>query len=787
MIVSACPPEAAANFYLGAEGKKPYCLDAKDFCTHALCVGMTGSGKTGLCIDILEEAALDGIPAIIIDPKGDIVNRALAFKSLDATSFATWMPKKDHADSEKAASDLASKWTAGLASWGIKKERIEALNQACDLRVYTPGSSKGLPINITRLFENPTATSDSNNTTDQEQQDQQLSASVQSLFKLLGDNKSNDDPETVFLACIVRELWKTQQSVSLEDIIGATLSPPINKIGALPVDTYISKDKRNALAIKLNSLIASPKFSSWQQGSPLDIGKMLYTSDGKPVQSIVYLAHLSEAEREFTTALILQAVDAWMRRQGGTSTLRVLLYIDEIFGLMPPTGNPPAKKLLLTLLKQARAFGVGCVLASQNPVDLDYKALSNIGLWFIGRLQTPQDRKRLLDGIPDIESDSSDIDATIASLKKRHFFVRNIHDPSPCVFQTRWAMSYLRGPIAINDIPNLSGLAHHAKNINATSAVINTTKKANSQQAPTSTNTNNATTAPAIASDLPVAYFDANVLQPDVAANLLNQQNEAYYFGEVDLLLVDKPSGDRKNIEFAVMRKTTADDDAWVMVSGDVTRGIGTIAQNNKAFGDAPSTILGQKALNKEMKSWVYANFSKSTLEHKKLKIIQQPGEAPETFHLRLADKVRTLKESEIDEIKDKFEKKIEKLNKKHETAQLRLSQSERNEKDQSRGQLLDIGESILGAFLGRRRVATSVRRAATGRRRVNQAKDRSDQYAQKIELLNEEIEELTAELEETIDAAKEQWSATKDQVTERKTRPLKRDIEVKNLQIVWA
>ena len=244
-------------------------------------------------------------------------------------------------------------------------------------------------------------------------------------------------------------------------LIQAVQSPPFQKVGVLDLETFFPAKERFALAMKLNNLLASPGFAAWLEGDPLDVGGLLYTHDGKPRLSIVSIAHLSDNERMFFVTILLNEVLAWIRTQPGTSSLRAILYMDEIFGYFPPTANPPSKVPMLTLLKQARAFGLGVVLATQNPVDLDYKGLSNAGTWFLGRLQTQRDKDRVLEGLEGASTvaghafDRKKMDEILSGLGNRVFVMNNVHDDKPVVFQTRWALSYLRGPLTREQIQTL--------------------------------------------------------------------------------------------------------------------------------------------------------------------------------------------------------------------------------------------------------------------------------------------------------------------------------------------
>ncbi|MDD1654370.1 MAG: type IV secretion system DNA-binding domain-containing protein, partial [Methanomicrobiales archaeon] len=463
--------EKLGAFYLGKEYSlkdrkllDPLIMyDSRDLTTHAICIGMTGSGKTGLCVDLLEEAAIDGVPAIIIDPKGDMTNRLLMFPDLTLADFAPWINPDDARRKgmtpEEFAKQQAESWRAGLASWGQDGGRVRALRDAVDLVVYTPGSDAGLPVSILHSFAAPALSWE----TDAEMLREKISGTVTALLGLIGvDADPLRSREHILLSSLFEHFWRGGKDLDMVTLIQSIQNPPLRQVGAFDLETFFPAKDRIPLAMRLNNLIAAPAFQSWMTGQPLDIPGFLSTKDGKPRHAIFYLAHLSDAERMFFVTLLLHQVLSWVRAQTGTTSLRALLYMDEVFGFFPPVANPPSKQPMITLLKQARAFGLGVVLTTQNPVDLDYKGLSNTGTWFIGRLQTAQDRDRVLDGLEGAMTGGGSafsragLSDTLSSLDNRVFLLHNVHESGPVVFQTRWAMSYLRGPLSREQIRILS-------------------------------------------------------------------------------------------------------------------------------------------------------------------------------------------------------------------------------------------------------------------------------------------------------------------------------------------
>jgi len=462
--------EKLGAFYLG----RPYdaakkaaqpgliLYDSKDLVTHAVCVGMTGSGKTGLCIALLEEAALDGVPAIAIDPKGDLTNLMLTFPDLRPQDFRPWINEDDARAKSLSPDDYAAQqaklWKDGLAGWGEDGERIRRLKDAADFAIYTPGSSAGIPISIVASFAAPAqAVRD-----DSELLRDRVTTTASSVLGLLGIAA---DPiqsrEHILIANLLTKAWSAGEGLDLGGLIEQIQKPPMTRVGAMDLESFYPEKERAQLAVKMNNLLASPGFNAWLEGVPLDVGQLLRSESGKPRVAIVSIAHLSEAERMFFVSLLLNQILDWVRAQSGTTSLRAILYMDEIFGYFPPVAEPPSKRPLLTLLKQSRAFGLGIVLATQNPVDLDYKGLANTGTWFLGRLQTERDKARVLEGLESASAsahaqfDKGEIDKLLSGLSQRIFLMHNVHEDAPVVFESRWAMSYLRGPLTRDQIKKL--------------------------------------------------------------------------------------------------------------------------------------------------------------------------------------------------------------------------------------------------------------------------------------------------------------------------------------------
>ena len=450
----------ADGFHLGKLGDGgELVLDPDDLTTHAVIVGMTGSGKTGLGIVLLEEALAKGIPALILDPKGDMGNLALTFPDLSAASFRPWIDESAARDAGQTPDEYAEKtaelWKSGLERSGIGPDRIKALRDAAEVTLYTPGSEAGVPLNVIGSLKAPALSWE----TDEETIRDEIEGTVSSLLGLVGIEA---DPigsrEHVLLSNLLEHNWRAGTDLDLGTLIGQIQKPPLRKLGVFEVDAFMPPADRNELAIKLNALVASPSFAAWGRGPALDPAVLLRAEDGRPRAAVIYLAHLSDQERQLVVTLVLSRLITWMHGQSGTSELRALVYLDEVMGFAPPTAMPPSKKPILTLMKQARAFGIGMVIATQNPVDLDYKAMANAGSWFIGRLQTERDKERVLEGLRSAAGgvDVAALDTAIGGLEQRQFLLQSAHRDKPELFSTRWAMSFLRGPLTKEQIATLT-------------------------------------------------------------------------------------------------------------------------------------------------------------------------------------------------------------------------------------------------------------------------------------------------------------------------------------------
>lgn len=706
--------------------------DSKDMTTHAVCVGMTGSGKTGLGISLIEEAAIDNIPVMVIDPKGDMTNLLLTFPDLLPKDFLPWINQNEAANHgltpEAFATKQAELWEKGLQKWGQSKDRIKKLKKSAEFAVYTPGSSAGISLSILKsLSAPPTELIEDNDALSE-----RIVTTVSSLLGLL---KIDADPiksrEHILLSNILTFYWGKGKDLDLSNLIQAIQSPPFNRIGVFNINDFYPAKERLELAMALNNLLASPSFQSWLEGEPLDINNLLYTPGGKPRIPVLYIAHLSDSERMFFMSLILNQLLGWMRAQSGTTSLRVMLYIDEIFGYMPPIGNPPSKKTLLTLLKQARAFGLGLVLATQNPVDLDYKGLSNAGTWFIGRLQTDRDRERMLDGLASAGQEGSldkkTLEGILSGLGKRKFLLHNVHEKHPDVFETRWVMSYLSGPMTRTQIKDL--MANRKEPVDSTenSSQIKETYSTETQQS-------------AIPSDINQLYLPVRTVQPKGAQLVY----KPYIWGSADGYFDDK----RKKVDFTKEIKViTPITNNVIPVDWENNQSVeidendlNQSSQPEAKFESVPQVSDLPKNLReweKELKDYLYRNFKLELFRSPAFKLTSNPNESRRDFVVRLSQLAREQDDEWRDKLRKKYSAKVESLEKKIRRAQEKLAKEEADVRQQKLESTISIGTTLLGAFMGRK----SIGRSSVSR--ASRAISSSFKEAQDVETAKAKLSEL--------------------------------------------
>jgi hypothetical protein len=435
----------------GTGGGNTLHLPARHLVTHGVVVGMTGSGKTGLVTVLIEEALSAGVPTIVVDVKGDLPNLLLSFPSFDDQELVPWLePDGENGDALARAALVNEERRTGLGRWGIGEAELARFCDRTSIRVLSPGSSAGEPLHVLSPLERRSKRWD----TDAESARSALSAAVSLALRLLGrDPDPAKSKEHVLMSLLAERRLLSGGDADLSLLMQDLLEPPIDSVGALPLNSFVKKTERRNLAAALNTLLASPTFATWRQGATLDVADWLTPRAERTPAIILTVAHLDDDERALVLGVLLEEILSWVRGLSGSSRLRALIVFDEVYGFLPPhPANPPTKRPLVALMKQARAFGVGVVVATQNPMDLDYRALSNAGLWCVGRLQTDADRARVLDGLAGSvdasRQDAAELGRTVQRLGNRWFVVKNSHAQSgPVLLNPRYAMSWMRGPM----------------------------------------------------------------------------------------------------------------------------------------------------------------------------------------------------------------------------------------------------------------------------------------------------------------------------------------------------
>jgi uncharacterized protein with von Willebrand factor type A (vWA) domain len=787
----------------GSMGEDRVYYDPDDLTTHAVITGMTGSGKTGLGVILLEEAALKGIPAIVIDPKGDLTNLLLHFPDLLPEDFQPWVDKdaarRENVTVEEAAQKAAALWKNGLASYGLGKSDLEALRDSAEFAVYTPGSDSGLPVSILASLSAPDIPWEGN----REILRERISSTVTAILGLVG--MRNIDPvqskEHILLSNIFEEAWKKGRDLDMATLITHVQSPPFDKLGVFTLDQFYPEKDRFSLAMLLNNFLAAPSFHTWLEGQPLDVGQMLASKSGKPRHSVFYLAHLNDQERMFFVTLLYTAVESWMRTQKGSSGLRAMVYFDEIHGYMPPVSNPPSKNIILRMLKQARAFGVGLVLATQNPVDLDYKGLSNAGTWMIGRLQTEQDKSRLLDGLEGAAPgvDRRSYDRMISLLGKRVFLLHNVHESGAKTFHTRWALNYLPGPLTRAQIPAVNALAKAMERMAERAAAQEPRPQ---QQAESKSKSSlGRDVAPVLPGSVPVFYYPVNrgisdALQ-EVGSQIQGEVPRPQYFYRPEL------AGQARVVYLA--RKYNISEEATFTVRMDEMRRRGLVRWENyttkpldlgllendplpeAAFDTLDNLSIVDARLLKDLESdfadWIYRTQSLKLRLNETLGVVAEPGMSDEAFRQMCEKAAQEKQEGEIEALKRKQKGQLD-------TLETRLSREEsrlegyKQQLGHRRVEELGKGvENVLGMFTGSRR---SVSTSLTKRRMTSQAKANVDKSELEIKNIQRDIEDLKAQQQADLEKIEQKWAEALDHVVEEPVSAFKKDIFVEKFGLVW-
>lgn len=800
--------EKLGVFYMGREYDlaarkelpKPVLYPSKDLVTHAVCVGMTGSGKTGLCLTLLEEAAIDGIPALVIDPKGDLANLMLTFPDLKGSDFEPWVNTDDARKKGVAIKDYAKQqadqWRKGLAAWDELEDaddefggnRIKRLRASADVAIYTPGSNAGIPVSILQSFDAPPEALRG----DSELLRERVNTTATSLLALLDiDADPVQSKEHILISTLFATAWKAGKNVDLPTLINQLQKPPVSRIGVLDLETFYPSKERFALAMQFNNLLASPSFESWMEGVALDIQSMLYTKEGKPRIAIFSIAHLNDTERMFFVSLFYNQVIGWMRQQPGTTSLRAIVYMDEIFGYFPPVKNPPSKTPMLTLLKQARAFGVGMVLATQNPVDIDYKGLANCGTWFIGRLQTERDKMRLLDGLEGAASstgmkfDRGAMEQTLAGLGTRVFLLHDVNLEQPIVFITRWALCYLSGPLTRNQIKTLMDPVRATLSAGAV-------KKEVKAAADDEDHTDSRAILPP---EVPQFFVPLRSAKPGSATLVYKPQ----IVGCAQVYYSDPKADVDLTTDYTYLVEVTdeavavnwPDAELEELADSDLEK---QPAEETCLFGHLPRETAKPKAYDAWKKAYadfLYRNQKISIYKSDDLKVVSKPNEKERDFRVRLSQAAREKRDQQAEQLRQKFAPKIAAIDERIRKAIQMAEKKNQASKTSKLMALLSVGASILSAFLGKKSInAATVGKVTTSVSKAGKSmKDSSDasMAEENVDVLKKAKDDLetqfkaeVAKLETTVDPQ----TTALDEV---QIRPKKTNINVRVLALAWS
>jgi len=731
-------------------------LDRDVLTTHGVILGMTGSGKTGLAVVILEELARKRVPLIICDLKGDMTNLLLNFPALSADDFSQYVPATQLAgDRATTAQAIASTWRDGLAPWSLGEAQIREVRDGVAWRLLTPGSGLA-PVNLLPALDAPVGYDPD---LDPDGARVRLDGTTAGLLALVG--RGGDpltDRDHVLLATLLDNAWRRGEALNLAQIVAQIADLPMTQFGVLDAETFYPRKERQELFLAFNTVLASPSFSAWTRGTPLAVEELIGSSE-EPRATILYLAHLADRERLSFLTLLASALLSWTRSQPGSDALRVLLYIDEVQGILPPTAMPPTKPPLLTLLKQGRAFGTGILLATQNPVDLDYKALGNIGLKLIGRLDTENDRRRALEGLDVADAQADEI---VAGLQQRQFLLAGARVGAPRVIASRWAMSYLRGPLALAELKPLVNVAG----------------------APTS-----AQPAPPPAAGAAVLpgveqlYGAGSSLVPHVVieAEVVYRKTSPAIERRVGGTWCAPFAGDRvvwesmRSVDGATLGVQAPFGAKLAPLPGRVSAGLAVAASQFAAEMDSRSLEV----------AW-----------HRTLRLVQEEGEPLSLFAERCRQAAPAGAGKEAD-LRRRYEDKIRKLDERLAKEQLELTDDEREASARSREKTIavasGIGAAVLGALFGRRGGLGSLARSGASTARAYSTKDRMadraeasvEQSRQTIAEIEEEKIRLATEFDEQL-ATLRQGTEGMPAIETLRLTPARKDIAVRRVALGW-
>jgi len=809
------------TFYLGNEydiqsreiTEKPVFYKARHLTTHGVILGMTGSGKTGLGIILLEEALLQGIPVFILDPKGDIVNLMLTFPGFSPEEFRPWVDlegaRRRGVTPDEFASMEAEKWRKGLAGSGISGERLSRLREGAEFTIYTPGSLAGQPVDVLHFFDVPDVDWDEH----EEPLRERIAGIVSALLGLVGvDADPLQSPEHILLSRIIEHSWRAGESIDLPGLIRSLQEPPFRQVGVFELETFYPEKKRMDLARSLNNLVAAPGFESWQEGSPLDVAGMLRAADGRPKANIFYLAHLNDAQRMFFITMFLEAARDWLRVQSGTTDLRALVYFDEVFGYFPPYPvNPPSKTPLMALIKQGRSAGLGMVLSTQNPADLDYKGLTNAGTWAVGTLRSERDKQRVMEGLEGAIAEAGEsmdqrtVDRALGSLQSRVFLFHDIHEGDPVFFHTRWAMSYLRGPVTRKQVRQLAagqsgGALAQAAAMDQEDLPAAPVVEEQADALPPDLSETPATLPPDVRQVFltPTVAFEWALrgYEEDTRRSVLAKDKRVMYVPHVlamaDVRMMDQKRG-VNHLDRVVRLLRIHEQDVFI----DWNTGAATVDDGEllprpageALFGPVPAALSNARALKKlqqEFSDYVYYNTTASILENETLKVYGEVGESRKDFLSRCEAEARKGRDAEIDKAKESFARKVDQVEDRLRREKRELSEDEMQLSARKRDEVLSLGESAFNLLAGRR-TRTAISRSSTKRRMTQQAKADVEESIDEIKDLEEDLEELKEQWEREVAEINAGWADKLDDITTREVKPRRTDVVVQFCGLAWA
>jgi len=787
---------ARGQFYIGGDIEpssgdqtgKARLYDAHDLTTHGVIVGMTGSGKTGLGIIFLEEALLSGIPALIIDPKGDMGNLLLNFPNFRPEDFRPWIDEgeaqRKGVTPDEFAAGTADLWKNGLAQWDIGSDRLTQLGMGADFSIYTPGSAAGIPMNIVGSLAAPDLDWDMEAETGRDE----IEGFVSSLLVLAGiEADPISSREHILLSNIIEKAWMAGTDLDLAQLIAQVMDPPLRKLGVFEVDTFFPPKDRTALAMRLNGLVASPSFNAWMVGPPVDIQSILFAPDGKPRAAVVYLQHLGDQERQFIVTLLLSKMVTWLRRQPGTSDLRALIYMDEVFGFAPPTAEPPSKKPILTIFKQARAHGVGMVLSTQNPVDLDYKAMSNAGTWLIGRLQTERDKARILEGLKSASGavDVDRFDKLIGDLDKRQFVLHTTRSAEPSVMTTRWAMSYLRGPLTREEVTRLSDGAPERE---ASAAA----ERSATPPAPAVAE-DETVVAPTVATGVPTYHLDpAAPWGSEIGAVPGGQRLQAGLVARVQLAYDDRYAGvDHKEEWEAVFFPLGPSFNPANHLAVDYdNRDLrpGTPPGGTFLLTEAPlESAAFFKQAETDLKEWLYRNRQVEVFKNEPLKLYSRIGETEKEFAARCDDAAEDAADAEVATLRDRYRVKIDGVKDQLAAAERRVRELEVDTQSRRQQELVAGAGDLLSVFIGGKRRSRSLSGAASRRSQTVRTQERLRSAQEKLSDKTTDLDDLEDDLSRDLIEITDRWNDAARNLQTIEIGLEKSDIAVDEMALMWV